>query len=362
MLFDSSLRKELERGVVGTLLVLVTVVLTMILIRMLGLAAKGNVAATDVTVLMGYTLIGQLPTLISLAVFVAVVMMLNRLYRDSEMLVWQASGVRLMRLLTPLWRMSLPVLLILAALAFWARPWAQQQTDLLKARFEQRSDIARISPGQFQTSADGRRVFFIDSHSDAERVGHNVFIVLTEEDTEAVVNAKEGRIETVDGQRFLNLSHGERVETSVLTGERRRSQFEQARILIGEAPLTDIAPSRAQSKPTLTLLNSQAPEDQAELVWRAGSVWSCLNLVLIGLASASPQIRRASSWSLVWALLAFVAYFNLLSLSQSWVAMGKISAAAALIGLHGSITLGTLGLLYWRDGSWRVKRFAGDLA
>jgi hypothetical protein len=71
MLFDSSLRKELERGVLGTLLVLVTVVLTMILIRMLGLAAKGNVAVTDVSILMGYTMIGQLPTLLTLALFIA---------------------------------------------------------------------------------------------------------------------------------------------------------------------------------------------------------------------------------------------------------------------------------------------------
>lgn len=353
MLFDSSLRKELERGVVGTLLVLVTVVLTMILIRMLGLAAKGNVAVTDVSVLMGFTLVGQLPVLISLALFVAVVSLLNRLYRDTEMLVWQASGVRLLRMLMPLWQMSWPILLLLAGLTFWARPWAQQQMDILKLRFEQRSDIARVSPGQFQTSADGQRVFFIDSHSDAETVGKNVFIVLSEPDTEAVVNAREGRIEVHDGLRYLNLHQGERVETHLPTGERRRSQFENARILLGEAPSADTSPQRAKSKSTLALMGSALLEDHGELAWRIGSVWSCLNLVLIGLASASPQVRRANSWSLMWALLAFIAYFNLLSLSQSWVATGKLPLAPAVIGLHGAIMLGTLALLYWRDGSWR---------
>jgi lipopolysaccharide export system permease protein len=353
MLFDSSLRKELERGVLGTLLVLVTVVLTMILIRMLGLAAKGNVAVTDVSLLMGYTMIGQLPTLLTLALFIAVVSLLNRLYRDSEMLVWQASGVRLLRMLRPLWQMSWPILLILLGLTFWARPWAQQQMDVLRLRFEQRSDIARIAPGQFQTSADGRRVFFIDSHSDAERVGKNVFIVMTEKNHEAVVNASEGVVEVVNGLRYLNLHNGERVETHDITGERSRSQFDNARILLGEAPLPDASPQRSKSKTTLALLGSPAREDQGEMAWRMGSVWCCLNLVLIGLASASPQVRRANAWRLVWALLAFIAYFNVLSLSQNWVATGKLSMFGALAGIHGTIMVATLALLWWRDGSWR---------
>ncbi|HET6786830.1 MAG TPA: LPS export ABC transporter permease LptF, partial [Aquabacterium sp.] len=63
MLFDSSLRRELWRGFVGTLVVLITVVLTMMLIRLLGLAAKGSVAVADVSLLLGYTMIGQMPTL-----------------------------------------------------------------------------------------------------------------------------------------------------------------------------------------------------------------------------------------------------------------------------------------------------------
>ncbi len=353
MLFDSSLRKELNRGVVGTLVVLLTVVLTMILIRMLGLAAKGNVAVTDVSLLMGYSLIGQLPTLLTLSVFIAVVSLLNRLYRDTEMLVWQASGVRLLRMLGPLWQMSWPILLILMGLAIWARPWAQQQLDILRIRFEQRSEISRIAPGQFQTSSDGRKVFFIDRHSDSARVGKNVFIVMSDKGKESVVNASEGIVEVSNGLRYLNLRNGERIETDQNSGLFTRSQFESARILLGDAPLAEALPRRAQSKSTWALIASDVREDKGELVWRIGSIWCCLNLVMIGLASTSPQVRRATSWSMVWALLAFIAYFNTMSLSQNWVANGKLPMMGALVGIHGTIMLGTLALLYWRDGSWR---------
>ena len=180
MLFDSSLRRELWRGFVGTLVVLITVVLTMMLIRLLGLAAKGSVAVADVSLLLGYTMLNQTPVLISLALFVAAVGMLNRMQRESEMVVWQASGVRMARLFKPMWQMAWPVLAMLGLLVLVARPWSQQQTQVIKDRFERRSDIARVAPGQFQASADGKRVFFIDSHSDGQSVGKNVFIVLCE--------------------------------------------------------------------------------------------------------------------------------------------------------------------------------------
>jgi lipopolysaccharide export system permease protein len=353
MLFDSSLRRELWRGFVGALVVLLTVVLTMMLIRLLGLAAKGSVAVADVSLLLGYTMIGQMPTLISLALFIAVVSMLNRLYRDTEMLVWQASGVRLLRLLKPLWQMSWPVLTLLAVLVLVARPWAQQQTEVLKARFERRSDIARVAPGQYQTSANGRRVFFIDSHSDGERTGKNVFIVLTEDDVEAVVNAREGQIEVSQGQRYLQLWKGERVQTQLSTGEKTRSRFESARILIGDAPSESPASLMARSLPTLALLQSPDRDQQGELVWRLGTLWSGLNLVLIALATSSSQVRRANAWSMVWALLAFIVYFNLLTLSQAWVSSGKLSSGAGLVGIHGVVMAATLIALWWRDGSWR---------
>lgn len=358
MLFDSSLRRELWRGFVGTLVVLLTVVLTMVLIRVLGQAAKGNVAVTDVSLLLGYTMIGQLPTLISLGLFVAAVSVLNRLHRDSEMVVWQSSGVRLLRLLKPLWQLSWPVLIALALLVLVARPWGQQQTQALRERFERRSDIARVAPGQFQSSADGRRVFFIDSHSDGESAGRNVFIVVTGDTRESVVTAREGRIESRGGLRYLDLRQGERVETDLVTGEKSRARFEEASVLIGDAPDDEGGPLATRSMNTADLLRSTDRDHRAELAWRLGTVWSAANLVLIALASVNPQVRRANAWGLVWALLVFVVYYNVLTLSQAWIASGRLSTFAGLFGVHGGVSLLALAALAWRDGGWRKSEMS----
>src|SRR3989338_366815 len=84
MLFDSSIRKELARSFGATLVVLVTVVMTMMLIRTLGQASKGSVSPSDVMLVMGFTVLGQLPTILSLSLFIAVVGTLSRMYRPRK--------------------------------------------------------------------------------------------------------------------------------------------------------------------------------------------------------------------------------------------------------------------------------------
>ena len=162
MLFDSSIRRELMRTFSATLLVLVTVVLTMMLIRTLGQASKGDINPSEVGLVLGYTLLGNLHIILTLSLFLSVGSCLSRMYRDSEMVVWVASGIGLLGFLKPIVRFCLPVWVLIGLLAFWVWPWTHQQNQELRERFRQRSDLQRVSPGLFQSSASGHRVFFID--------------------------------------------------------------------------------------------------------------------------------------------------------------------------------------------------------
>src|SRR4029453_4604021 len=123
MLFDSTLRKELARGFGATLVVILTIVITMMLIRVLGQAANGVGAPTDWLLLMGYTGLTHLPTILALSLFVAIVVTLGRMYRDSEMAIWFSSGVSLQRFVRPVLRTSWPVLLVVGVLMAFVWPW-----------------------------------------------------------------------------------------------------------------------------------------------------------------------------------------------------------------------------------------------
>jgi lipopolysaccharide export system permease protein len=206
MLFHSSLRRELSRSFGATLIVLVTVVMTMILIRTLGQASRGSFNPSDVTLVMGYTVLAYLPTLLTMSLFIAIIACLSRMYRDSEMVIWLCSGKGLASLLRPLMRFAWPVFLAVATLSLLVLPWSKQRVEDLKIQHQQRNDLQRITPGQFQASANGNRVFFVEKNLTEEKTGSNVFIATTENGKQTVTSARSGRVEALPQGQFLMLS------------------------------------------------------------------------------------------------------------------------------------------------------------
>ncbi len=221
MLFHSSIRKELARSFGATLVILFTIVLTMLLIRTLGAASKGSVDPQEIMLVLGYTVIGRMPTVLTLALFISIVFTLSRMYRDSEMIIWFTSGRSLGGFLRPLMRFAWPVLVVILLMVFFVWPWANQQVNDLRDRFERRGDLERVEPGQFQESSSGRRVFFIDKDTAEGTEGRNIFISSTEPDgSETITSARSGRIEWQGDRQFLMLNNGQRLESQTNDGLR----------------------------------------------------------------------------------------------------------------------------------------------
>ena len=369
MLFDSTLRKDLARNFGATLVVILTIVLTMLLIRTLGQAAIGSVAPQDVVLLLGYVAIGHFPTMLALSLFIAIVATLGRMYRDSEMVIWNSSGASLSRFAGPVLRTAWPVLLTVALMALFVWPWVNQQGAELRERYARRSDLSRVAPGQFQTSRDGSRVFFIERDAQDGSIGRNVFILSTQPGSEAVTTARSGHLEldANGGDRTLVLERGQRNENNLTTGARTQARFETYRVLAGERALTGVDELPPKARTSLDLLRQPTPRHQGELVWRIGLALGAANLVLLAIGLSASNPRRAGNWNLLFALLAFIVYYNLINLTQAWVAVGRVGIGAALLGAHGSALVLALALMWWREqtnrqwgwerrSGWRVRR------
>jgi lipopolysaccharide export system permease protein len=360
MLFDQTLRRDLARTFGGTLVVILTIVLTMMLIRTLGQAAGGSIAPQDVMLLLGYTALGHLPTMLALSLFIAIVVCIGRMYRDSEMAIWFASGVPLLRFVRPVIGMAWPVLVVVAALVLLVWPWGNRQSADLKTRYEQRSDLSRVAPGVFQTSRDGSRVFFVERESPQSIDAKNVFILSNLGDREAVTSAQTGRLRIENQERWLTLDAGQRNEQDSATGDKLIARFESYRILVDEqdARRAQAQPPRAMN--SLALLQDPTPKNQGELAWRMGLLLGAANLMLLAVGLSATNPRRASNWNLLFALLAFIVYYNMISLSQAWIASSKADFGAMLLGLHGTVFLLALALIWWRDNAivFTLKRKA----
>ena len=355
MLFDSTLRRELARNFGATLVVILTIVLTMMLIRTLGKAAGGEIAPQEVVLFLGYTALGHLPTMLALSLFVAVVATLSRMYRESEMAIWFSSGVGLTRFVPPVLRMSWPVLLVIGVLALFVWPWQNQRSAELKERFERRSDLSRVTPGQFNTSSDGTRVFFIERDTADANTGHNVFILSSLPEAESVTSARSGHIEMDGDDRYLVLTRGQRNDENLKTNEKTLARFEGYRVQAGEKVLSSMDNLPPKARSTLELLFKPTPRHQGQLAWRLGLLLGAANLTLLGIGLSASNPRRASNWNLLFALLAFVIYYNVINLTEAWIAGGKASMGAALIVAHGGAFLIAMGLLWWREqGTSRI--------
>ncbi|EHR71540.1 putative permease [Burkholderiales bacterium JOSHI_001] len=349
MLFDSTVRRELARSFGATLVVILTIVITMMLIRTLGQAAGGAVAPQDVVLLLGYVALGHLPTMLALSLFIAIVVTLGRMYRDSEMVIWFASGVGLARFVRPVLRMSWPVLLVVGVLVVFVWPWGNRSSTELRERYEQRSDLSRIAPGVFQTSRDGSRVFFVERGAGEAANARNVFVLSSTQGDESVVSAKSGRLVTEGEDRFIVLERGQRNQLDKNSGERTLASFQSYRVLAGEqvARRAETQPPKAMR--TIDLLRNPTARHQGELAWRFGLLLGAANLLLLALGLSATNPRRASNWNLLLALLGFVVYYNLINLSQAWIGGGRYAMGPTLLSLHGGMFVLALALIFWRE-------------
>jgi len=358
MLFDSTLRRDLARTFGATLVVLLTIVITMLLVRTLSLAASDIVEPKDVVLVLGYTTLGHLATILSLSMFVSIVAALGRMYRDSEMAIWFASGLNLARFVRPVLHTFWPVLVVICLLLAFAWPWVNRNSTELRDRYAQRSDLARVSPGVFQSSSDGRRVFFVERDPRDEVSVRNVFALSTKDATESVVSARSGRIDVEGDNRFVVLESGQRSDVNTATGETTLAGFETYRALVDIKALQRAREAPPKTMDTIELLRTPTQRNRGELVWRFGLMLAAVNLSLLAIGLAHVNMRRPSNLNLVVALVGSLAYFNSINLTQSWVGNGRFGMTQTLLVLHGGVFLVALALLWWRDHSavWQMRR------
>jgi lipopolysaccharide export system permease protein len=356
MLFQSSIRKELARSFGATLVVLVTIILTIVLIRTLGQASRGFVSPQDVMLVMAYSTLGRLPTILSLSLFIAMVSTLSRMYRDSEMVVWFTSGRGLAAFLSPLFRFAWPVLVVIALTSLFVWPWSNQQTLEMRDRYERRGDLDRIAPGQFQESSSGNRVFFIDRDSEGQAGSNDIFIASTDNGKSSVTTAKSGRVGVVEDIPMLLLENGQRLESGADDKTPLKiSDFKEYGTRTGSRTVLGADVQQAKAVPTHELILSPTPRFLGELAWRLGLTLAAVNFVVMALALSSVNPRAGRSSNLIFVLFAFVFYNNIINIGQNWVVVGLLPFGVLLAGLHGGVLALSLAWLAKRHGGWTLR-------
>lgn len=344
MIFRRAAQREFSQTAATVFVALFAIMLTTQLIRLLGQAAGGKITSDSVIALLGFGAMNYLPTVLSLTLFISVLMTLSRSYRDSEMAIWFSAGVPLTAWIRPVLKFAVPLVLVIAALSMFLSPWALTKTAEYKQRMDQRDDVARVTPGAFQESGQADRVFFVEGQIGEEGRVKNVFISSRQHGRLGVVSAAEGRTEVAaNGDRFLVLENGRRYEGTPGSADYRVTEFERYGFRIETRESRGIVPTH-RNMPTLELLAQPTRVNLGELLWRVSIPLSALNLALLAIPLSFVNPRAGRTNNLLFAILTFMIYNNLVSVSQAWVAQGKLPFEIGVWAVHVLMFVGLLVL------------------
>jgi lipopolysaccharide export system permease protein len=294
-------------------------------------------------------MINYLPILLTASIFVAVLMVLTRWYKDSEMVIWQTAGMSLFRILQPILSFTIPLCLVIGALSIFVSPWANEQSATIKQRFQQRDDISMLAPGQFRESSGNNRVFFIESISAENDMFKNIFVTDFGKERQLVAVSKQGYIEnTRDGEKHLVLEAGRRYEGTPGHTDFRITEFSKYTVKL-EGKVIDPIVNSPKLMPIWDLIKDLNPLHLGEILWRFGLPIMAIVFVIIAIPLSYIDPRRGRYTALIMAVLIYFTYSNLLKLMQAWVSTGKIKFAIGSWLLHVMIALIGLSFIWYRQ-------------
>ena len=358
-IFQRALVREFANNGLLLFAVLLGIIVISQLIRFLGEAVSGRLAVDGVLAMLGFSAMNYLPVLLSISLFLSILLTLSRSYRDSEMVVWFGSGIGLIRWIRPVLVYALPVVSLIALLSLVLSPWALHKADEYKHGLENRDDVTAATPGTFRESKQADRVYFVDNAElGSNRVG-NIFVQSEQNGKLGTMMAKQGLQETrPNGDRFLVLLKGTRYEGVPGQRDYRVVEFDRYAVRIDSVPAKQMLPN-LNAMSTFELWSNPTTWNLSQLEWRIGLPISAAILALLAIPLSYVNPRAGRSLNLVVALVLYMVYTNMISVTNSWVGTGKISPALGLWVIHSVMLAVVVMLFYWRMSLFSMRRMLG---
>jgi lipopolysaccharide export system permease protein len=283
-----------------------------------------------------------------------VVIALSRLYRDAEVTALSACGIRMARVIKPVFWVSVFTALIVACFTLFIRPWAWGQFFDLKARAKANFDMSRMKSGIFYEIENGERVIFADRVDDQARRAREVFIQTRRNGQLQIIRADQATqfTDPATGNTVLVFRDGFQYDFNNFDREVTILQFEKAIMTL--VPKEVIQKEyRIKAAATHRLVRSDRLEEIAEYQWRITNPLSTVLLALLGAPLSRVDPRQGKYAKIPAALMVFAVYYHLSAVMKKWVGQGVVAAMPGMWSVQ--ILLAVLLLVCWH----RSARAAG---
>ena len=304
MILRRYMTQQVAANTAIVLLFLMALMLGGRLIRYFGIAAEGRLDVGLLFAIIGYNIPTFLELILPLSFFIALMLVLGRMYVDQEMSVLFASGIsrgRLTRLMIPL---ITGLFVFQMGISLWAKPWGLSNSEQIWQTQSLGSLLDLVRPKTFISS--GNYHLYVDEFDKEKRELKNLYVVQQQTDKSGKI-AKNDVIITAtrayqvpskdtDSSMQLDLFQGRRYELGTNNAKYNQASFEKYRITLEKPASEKITETNVETQTTAKLLaNTQKPEVKAELGYRFTMPW----LIIIAAMLATPlaQVRpRQGRW------------------------------------------------------------------
>lgn len=314
--------------VLGFLLVLM---LSGRLIRYFGMAAQGRLDIGLLFTIIGYNLPTFVELILPLAFFVALMLVLGRMYIDQEMSVLFASGMNRGRVLVLLLPLVGAVFVLEAGVSIWAKPWGVRHSEQVWHKQSLASALDLVRPQTFISSGDYH--LYVEAFDRDKRELRGLYVLNTRDDGRTDIITAERALQVPtredDPMTLLDLYAGKRYTLSADSARYNQASFARYRISLQKPNIDKVTPQNVESQTIGKLWRARTESAaQAELGYRVSLPWLMLIAALLAMPLAQVNPRQGRWLRLLPAVLIFASCAIAIISLKTAVSKQKVSVWA----------------------------------
>lgn len=340
---DRLIMRDLIKTLLAVLTVIVVIIVSRRFIKILDKAIEGQVSNETLLSILGLKMVVASISFLPAALFMAVLMVLGRMYRDQEMSSIASAGGGAGTIYRAVFLLVFPLSVVSAGLSLYVAPWAEAKTEEIMHQDEQSADIRGVAAGKFSEYSQGDLVFYVEKIGDDKKM-HKVFVQQRQLNGKlATINSEAGRLAELEGGRYMILEHGERILGMPGALDYVIENFVEYAVRIEER--SSVINTSREAVAMEVLWNSEVIRDVAELQRRYSIPLSMIFLSFLAVPLAQSAPRGGVYGNMTIAFLIYFSYGNLIRVSQSWVINETIPVWLGGIGVYWILALVGVGLL-----------------
>ena len=321
MILSRYLIKDIFSHTASVSLIFLFIIVSSRSIQYLEQAARGELNPELVFWIILYRIPEFIELIVPFSFFLSIILVLGRLFSQSEMTVMEQIGLSASRIFTLLFSMGFFLAVFTSILSLWLTPLLSQEVNQMLSERSVEDNFNAIKPGNFQRFENGAIVFA------KEKKGKSLYKVFI----------KYLHDQTLDSENFISaekVSLEENAFNSIIL--EKGFIYSRSSEYLTKTSFDQLVFNLGEQKKKVEKGNFPVSESfkSAKFQWSLSIPLLCLISVLLAVPISYLKPRQGRYVKILPGILVFISYLGLLILFRGWIEQSYISSLPGLFSIH----------------------------